>query len=276
MPKKILITGATGFIGQSVFRLLKENKFKVTGISTEDLDLCDNTKLAKFFKKNHFDVIIHLAARVPKTEKDVEQRLSIIENVTSTLNILEEFKKSKTQKFIFASGISVTAQLKSLYVLSKYFGEILSQHYISDKKKITILRISAPYGPGQKPNNVIPIFINNALSNKEIKIFGSGKRSQDFIYIDDVAKAFLSAVRSEKSGIYNIGSGESTSTKKLAQIILKANPKSKSKIVFQGKDPEENYRLKMDVSKAKRDLKFSPKISIKEGIRRFIENSHHL
>ncbi len=225
MPKtkKILITGKTGFIGKHVFSLLRDKGFEVIGLSAEDFDLCDNKKLTKFFKKNHFETIIHLAARVPKTNQEEEQRLSMIENVISTLNILEQFKNSKTERFIFASGISVTAQLESLYVLSKYFGEILSQYYQKKfNKKIIILRISAPYGPGQSPTNVIPIFIKNALSNKKIEIFGSGERSQDFIYIDDIARAFLLATKSKKSGIYNIGSGETTSTKKLAKMILKA------------------------------------------------------
>lgn len=287
MAKKVLVTGATGFIGQHVFRLIKKNKFKVVGVSVDGgqidkeeifkLDLCDSHKLSKFFKKNHFETIIHLAARVPQTSSEEGQKLSLIDNVTSTLNILEEFKKSKAHKFIFASGISVASQRNSLYVLSKYLGEILSEYYEEQfNKQVIILRISAPYGPGQRPNNVIPIFIKNALTNKDIQVFGTGKRSQDFIYVDDVAQAFLAATKSKKTGIYNVGSGGSTSMKKLAQIILKVLPKSHSKIVFSGKDPEENYRLKMDINKTKRDLKFIPKIMIEEGIKKYVENCHNI
>ena len=135
---------------------------------------------------------------------------------------------------------------------------------------MVILRISAPYGPGQSPNNVIPIFIKNALANKDIQIFGTGRRSQDFIYIDDVARAFLAAVKTDRSGIYNIGSGESTSTLKLAKTILKTLPESHSKIVFSGVDPQENYRLRMDISKTEKELKFSPTIMIEEGIQKYI------
>jgi len=286
MTKKILITGATGFIGQNVFSLLKKNQYKVIGLSIDGghidkekifkLDLGDSQKLSSFFKTNHFDTIIHLAARVPQKDNESDQRLALIENTASTLNILEEFKQSKAKKFIYASGISVEEveknNLSSLYVASKYFGEILGEQYRQKtKKEVIILRISAPYGPGQNPHNVIPIFIKNALKNKNIRIFGTGQRSQDFIYIDDLARAFLAAVKYDRSGIYNIGSGQSTSTVSLAKIILKNVPKSRSKIIFSRVDPQENYRLRMDIKKTKKDLKFSPKIMIEEGIKKYIE-----
>lgn len=273
MRKKILITGSTGFIGQHVIRAMKAAGYIVTGISFDQLDLCQAQKVASFFQRKDFDIIIHLAARVPKTDSEAEQRLALQENISSTLNVLEEFRKSKAEKFIYTSGISVIAQRNSLYVLSKYFGEILCQYYQEKfHKKITILRISAPYGPGQATNNVIPIFIEKALKNQDIPIFGTGKRSQDFIYIDDVARAFLAAVKSDKSGIYNVGSGRPTTTLKLAKVILKSLPESHSKIVFSGKDPQENYRLKMDISKAKKELQFRPKIMIEEGIGEFLRS----
>lgn len=290
MGKKILITGATGFIGQHVFSLLQAAGLKVAGISFEGgkidkakilkLDLCQAEKVRRFFKKKnaveHFDTIIHLAARVPKSDNERDQKLALIENVASTLNILEEFQKSKTEKFIYVSGISVVVQRESLYVVSKYFGEILSEYYQKKfNKNIIILRISAPYGPGQVKNNVIPIFIKNALENKDIQIFGTGKRTQDFIYIDDVARAFLAALKSNCNGIYNIASGQSVSTLGLAKIILKNFPESKSKIVFKGIDPEENYRVKIDISEVQKDLKFTPKIMIEEGIKKYVENCHY-
>ncbi len=295
--KNILITGATGFIGKPLISELIKSGHQVTGISSKggkignnkifQVNLLKRKQLEKFFKKKQFDVIVHLAARVPKLNDDNSQRLSLVENTKSTLNILEEFRKGKIKKFIYASGISVIGMPKnislvsesypgnpeSLYETSKYFGEVLCEQYrIKFKKNIVSLRISAPYGPGQNKSSVIPLFIKYALLLKDIPIYGSGKRIQDFIYISDVAMAIVAAIKHDCSGIYNIGSGQSTSTINLAKIILKNIPGTKSKIInIDKKDLQENYRLKMNINKAKKDLNFSPKVMIEEGIKKYIK-----
>ena len=162
---------------------------------------------------------------------------------------------------------------ESLYTAGKYFSEILCQQYRrKTNKNIISFRISAPYGPGQNKFSVIPLFIKYVLSSKDIPIYGSGKRIQDFIYISDVAMAIVAAIKHDCSGIYNIGSGQSTSTINLAKIILKNISGTKSKIInIDKKDLQENYRLKMNINKAKKDLNFSPKVMIEEGIKKYIK-----
>lgn len=294
---QILVTGATGFIGKSLMAELAKAGYQVTGIDLKagkvgqikifSVNLLNQKQLDQFFQKHQFDIIVHLAARVPKSDDAHEQKLSLLENTTSTLNMLEKFSQIKAQKFIYASGVSVIgtpksnlpvnessqASPESLYVMGKYFGEVLAEAYRQKTgKNIVSLRISAPYGPGQNKNDVIPLFIQRALSNKDITIFGSGKRSQDFIYVGDVVRAILAAIKHNLSGIYNIGSGQSTSTIVLAKIILKNVPETKSKIIFADqKDPQENYRLKMNINRAKKELKFSPQVMIEEGIKKYIK-----
>lgn len=294
---QILVTGATGFIGKFLMTELAKAGYQVTGIDLKagqigrvkifSVNLLKKKQLDQFFQKHQFDIIVHLAARVPKSDDDQSQKLSLLENTTSALNMLEAFKISKAQKFIYASGVSVIGTPKSnmpvsesspagpesLYVAGKYFGEVLAEAYRKETgKNIVSLRISAPYGPGQNQNDVIPLFIQRALSNKDIPIYGSGKRSQDFIYIGDVTRAILAAIKHNLSGIYNIGSGQSTSTIALAKIILKNVPETKSKIIFADqKDPQENYRLKMNINRAKKELKFSPQVMIEEGIKKYIK-----
>lgn len=294
--KKILVTGATGFIGKALVSKLVGSNYQATGLSLKEgkigkikvfaLDLLKKDQLKSFFGKNQFDIIVHLAARVPQTSSLVEQKLALKENISSTLNLLEEFAHSGIQKFIYASGVSVlgtpksdlavdeltTAKPESLYTASKFFGEILCEQYgRKTNKDIVILRISAPYGPGQNPNNVIPLFLKSALSGRDIAIYGSGKRQQNFIYIDDVTRAILAAIKQKCSGIYNIGAVRSTNTLDLAKIILKNIPQSKSKIVFSFQDdPQENYRLKVNINKAQKELKFYPKVDIETGIKKYI------
>ena len=236
--------------------------------------------------KESFDAIIHLAASVPSSFHRTDTMHSLSENFNSTLNILTFFEKMDIDRFIFASSSSVFGQTQYLpvdeshplnpdnfYSIGKLVGEMLcNQFKLETEKKITSLRLSAPYGPGQKENSVIPIFIKKALNSNDIPIHGTGKRSQDFIYITDIVDAFMSALHSDHSGVYNIGSGQSTSTLNLAKIILKNCPKTNSKIIFSEKiDPQESYRMKMNISKGKKELDYSPKILIEDGIKKYID-----
>jgi len=292
---RILITGATGFIGRHLFLKLKKTGYEVEGLSLEKgvidgkkmivLDLQNKNKLRHLLKGKMFDVIIHLAAKIPQSINSQDAKNSLKENFQTTFNLLEEFNKTKTKKFIYASSMSVVGSPEYLpvdekhpvnpdnfYSVGKLLGEILCERFKAQtKKNITILRISAPYGPGQNENCVIPLFIRRALASRNILIYGTGKRTQDFIYTADVTNAFLAAIRHNCPGIYNIGSGESTSTLDLAKIILKNIKHTTSNIVLSGReDPQENYKMEVDISKAKRNLKFLPKVFIDDGIKKYI------
>lgn len=296
LSKKILLSGASGFIGRHLFAKLRKEGNDVIGIDLKAgkigsskiiaLDLTKKQKIYQFFKNQKFYAFIHLAAKVPKSPDDLFSQKNLLENIISTLSLLESFNQSGGEKFIYASGVTVIGYPQenpvdenhplapvNYYTMSKLFAELLCEQFrIRTNKKIISLRISAPYGPGQNPNSVIPFFIQEALASRDIPILGSGKRSQDFVYVSDVVDAVTPALKMDCSGIYNIGSGQTTSTIKLAKIILKAIPQSKSKIVYSKKlDPEEKYRLKLDISKAKRELKYSPKVKIDEGIDQYIK-----
>jgi len=277
---KILLTGATGFIGSHVFSRLTEEGYQVTGVSLNDvkingqkisgLDLTDEKKVKEFFKRRSFGCFIHLAAKVPKDFTGKEARQAFGQNLQATFNLLEEFANSGANKFIHASSISVRHP-DNFYSLGKLFEEELARLYQKETgKKIISLRIAAPYGPGQNIMTVVPLFIKNAINNKPIVVFGSGQRRQDFIFVTDVAEAILKAMTSQVSGVYDIGGGESVSTLGLAKIIIKV-ARSKSKIIFKGKDAQEHYRLKIDLSQAKKGIGFLPRISLKEGIEKYIE-----
>ncbi|KKQ18751.1 MAG: NAD-dependent epimerase/dehydratase [Berkelbacteria bacterium GW2011_GWA1_36_9] len=291
---KILITGASGFIGQHLFRRLKKEGFSVFGISRTggyiddqkifSLDLQNKEEVNNFLKNKKIDCIIHLAALVPQSFNDQTAYESLYENFVSTFNLLEVLKQDQIKKFVFASSMSVIGQppKKSLdenipveptnfYSLSKYFGEKMSQLFgLKFKKKVIILRISAPYGQGQKEGSVIPLFINQALKSENLIVLGQGKRLQDFIYISDIVEAFVCAIKYPACGIYNLASGQSTNTYKLAKIILKLIPESHSKIILKGIDTQEKYQLRVNISKAKKDLKYIPKVLIKDGIGNYI------
>jgi len=293
---RILLTGATGFIGSNLFLKLKNKGHRVTGLALKQdkiaglkihaLDLKSGKKVQDFFGRHKFDAVIHLAAAVPlKFSGSLEEKKIFDDNFLGTSNLLDAFSLSSAKLFIYASSISVIGQplFKSVdethpthpsnfYSLSKLFSEMLASQYAQATGKIFVgFRITAPYGPGQRLKTVINIFLENALESKDLIVFGQGKRAQDFIYIDDLTDAFLLAIKSKQSNIFNLGSGQSVSSLELAKTILANSPESQSKIIFKGVDNQENYRLRVNIKKAKKILKFKPKYDVEKGIREYLK-----
>lgn len=276
---KVLLTGATGFIGRHCYERLLDDGHQVTGVSLKDanflgqkiigLNLSDPKEVKSFFRNREFDCIVHLAAQVPKSFQEEEIAEVFLNNFSLTAFLLEQFTKSKAKTFIHTS--SITAILPdNLYSLGKKLEEDLGQFYAQkSNKKIVSLRISAPYGPGQNIETVVPLFIKKALKNQPLTVFGRGSRLQDFIYVKNITEAISGAIKAKKSGVYSVGSGQSISTLDLAKLIIEKT-NSKSKIIFKGKDLQENYSNKVDIRLTKKDLKFLP-ISIEHGIGEYIE-----
>ncbi len=293
---RVLVTGATGFIGENLVKKLCLAGYQVNGISRsggvtngtliDAVDCADEGGLSRYFEDKSFDGIIHLAASVPSSFHDEEARKSVVENVVMTVNILEAFRKQCGGMFVYASGSSVYGYSQRLpvteethpnpdgfYPLGKFFGELLCQQYIREYKScIAILRISAPYGPGMPRETVIGKFIRAVLLSQDITLYGTGSRSQDFTYIEDVTDAIVSAYQTKTTGIFNVSSGASTSMKGLAEMVLDVLPASKSKIVYAAKDdPQEGYHAAFSFEKAGKSFGYKPKVSLKEGIRKYAE-----
>lgn len=291
----ILVTGSSGFIGKHLYTDLKRSGYNVipTDIhkdasqDTVVLDLVDSRGVENIFNKNKIDAVIHLAAYVPSKFNNRECSKAFITNITSTQNLLESFSKTKAIKFVNISSIGVYGIVSqktvtektipnpgNLYCISKLITEKLCQQYSNQHKKyITSLRIAAPYGPGQSKNTVVSGFIKNAQEGKNIEIFGKGERRQNFIYISDIIDAIKCALNYNGSGIYNIGSKKSYSTLELAQIVQKIVSNNKSKIVYtKENDLQESYQINLDITKAKKELSFTPTYSLRQGVAEYIKH----
>lgn len=291
---KIFITGASGFIGRHLIKLLSLNhELMATDLKGGEegdqkiwpLDLLNQKELKDFIQDKEIDGIIHLAALVPPTFDSPESERSYKINLLMTQNLLKVFKAKKIKQFIYLSGTSVYGQnIKGIvteetkpqpdnwYTKGKYAGELLVQKYEMPLQKIAILRVSAPYGPGQLSMTLISKFIHCAIIGQDLTFFGTGGRLQDFIYVSDVVQAINQAIEVQTSGIFNIASGQSTSVTDLAQTILQILPESKSKIVSANiADPQENYRIQVSIQKAREILKFEPKVKLADGLKEIIE-----
>jgi len=307
----ILITGGAGFIGSHISeRLIKIghniicidnfNDFYDPKIKEDNLaniinnkrfklfpiDILDKKKINKIFLENNIDLVIHLAARAGVRPSIANAELYEIVNVQGTINLLEECKRNNVNKFIFASSSSVYGGNKktpfsendqvdkpvSPYAMTKKSGERIcyTYHYLYNIQ-VFAFRFFTVYGPRQRPEMAIHKFVREMMDGRDINIYGNGKSSRDYTYIDDIIDGITNSL-DIISGyeIFNLGNSKPINIIELIKIIedqtgLNAN------IVYAEKQPGDVFCTYSDISKAKRMINYNPKVSIEVGIKRFIE-----
>jgi len=280
-----LITGGAGFIGAATAKELLQRGRKVIifddfSASTRDSlaaikkqttiikgDICDYPALLKAAKKA--DVMLHLAAlvSVPASFKDAEYSYKV--NIGGTLNALNAAANSNIKKFIFASTAAVygdnpppnkedgPVSCASPYAAGKLFAEELClKYHNSQRVNCVILRYFNAYGPGQSVKNpyagVITKFLNAAKRGLPLTIYGDGKQTRDFVFIDDIVKAnmWAAAGRARVGKVYNVGTGEHISLLKLTGIIEKLIGK-KCKINFKPARKGDVQKSRADITRIK-------------------------
>jgi len=309
---KFLITGGCGFIGshlteeliglghkveiiddlstgsiENITSLLKNPNFSLNINTIQNYPLVE-----ELVKKNDF--VFHLAA-VVGVKKVLENPIdSILINVEGTYNVLKSCAKynkkilitstseiyGKNENVPFSENadiiIGTTKKRRWSYACTKAMDEFLALAYFEEKKlPVIIVRLFNTVGPRQsyRYGMVIPKFVKQALANKPITVFGTGKQSRCFIHVKDVVDVFLKLIYKEKSygEIFNIGTQEEVTISQLAYMI-KDFSKSSSEIIYVS--PEKIYkegfedmeRRVPDISKIKKFIDFSPKFSLKDII----------
>jgi len=283
--KQIMITGHNGFLGSNILLKLVSEKYDITGISTT---IKKNNSI-KQIKRNILEIkdsdivrnstIIHLAGMTDVTycEKHPEECYNL--NVIATQKILEIARK-KNCSLIYPStshvyGIPKKLPIKethptnatSVYSESKISAEKLCQAYSkSYGLNISVLRLFSTYGPKNSEYKVESRIIRQLLSNSMIKI-GNLSPKRDFIYIDDVTKAFQIVIKNLKNfNIYNVGSEKSYSIQEICDILKKKYGKDITVVADKEKIRKNDIKsVVSDCSKIKR-LGWKPKISINEGL----------
>ena len=200
-----------------------------------------------------------------------------------TLNLLENFRKLKIKKFVYAASSSCygnakvptnennTISLLHPYAASKYYGEQLCMHWNNVyKMPINSIRIFNAYGTRVSFNQgygaAFSIFLKQKLEKKPLTIVGNGKQKRDFIFATDLAKAFYLSAKSKYSGeIYNLGTGKPTSVNKIAKLI------GGKKINIPRRPGEPNI-TQANINKIKKHLRWKPKVSISNGTASMIKN----
>jgi UDP-glucuronate 4-epimerase len=274
---------------QNIAGCLKNKKFRLIEADIRDAGAMDKTV------GEGVGIIIHLAARAGVRPSIAQPLLYADVNINGTMALLEAAKKHKVGKFIFGSSSSVYGNNKKVpfseddnvdfpispYAATKKAGELIchTYHYLYGIC-ITSLRFFTVYGPRQRPDLAIHKFARLIERGKPIPIYGDGSMMRDFTFIDDIIDGVVAAINrltsdesqatSDEFNIYNLGNANPISVNDLVTEIEKALGKKAVK-EYLPPQPGDVEKTWADISKAARELGYKPKVTIEEGLAKFVE-----
>lgn len=305
VQRRVLITGGAGFIGSHLCDRLIREGFRVICIDnliTGQLKNIEHLLKDKNFSFVNFDVtkpikirgridyILHFAS--PASPKDYLKFpiQTLKAGSLGTYNTLGLAKEKRT-KYMLASTSQIYGDplvhpqkeeyygnvncvgLRGCYDEAKRFSEAITTAYHRIHKiDIRIVRIFNCYGPRMRLNDgrAIPDFIFQVLNNRSVTVYGDGKQTRSFCYIDDMVEGILRLMNSKVNTPINLGNPQEVRIQELAKIIISLTS-AKSKIVFRPLPKDDPKQRQPDISKARRIIGWQPKVSLVEGLKKTIE-----
>ena len=308
--KKVLLTGAAGFIGWKTGKFLLEKGIEVIGIDNmndyydtrlkeyrkKDLEKYENFKfypvdienlgaLEVIFKDHNFDCVINLAARAGVRYSMINPFVYMTTNANGTLNLLEMMKKYQVRKMVLASTSSLYAGQPmpfkedlpvntpiSPYAASKKAAEVMAYtyHYLYDID-VSVVRYFTVYGPAGRPDMSIFRFIKWIDEGKPIILYGDGSQSRDFTYVDDIAEGTILATKEVGYEIINLGGGKNPISLKTVIETIEKYLNKKAVIDYRPFHKADLKETWADITKAEKLLGWKPKVSFEEGIKKTVE-----
>jgi UDP-glucose 4-epimerase len=305
MKKRILITGAAGFIGSHLARRCIADGHSVTvldnlttgfaanvpeGCEFINADITDPETYSRLPKQG-FDVVMHLAAQSSGEISQEDPGHDLKVNTLATLMLLQWCKENHAKRFLYSSSMAVygnparlpvqetdPVQPLSFYAISKVASEHYIRHYADEGLDTTIFRLFSVYGPGQNMENLkqgmVSIFLAYLAGNEEILVKGDKNRFRDYTYIDDVVDAFCISMDNPATfkKTYNVATGKKTHVHELveAEIRLFGKDPATYPVRYHGSTPADQFGLYADISAIRHDLGWSPKTSLDKGLEKMI------
>ena len=301
---KILVTGGLGLIGHNVVKKLEQQGHEVVVVDTRTnygiipqseinyligerlkiiktdriygIDILDTSGIDWLFEKHKPELVIHLASFPRQKVVNANPCLGSKTMSEGLLNLLENCKKHKVTRFFYASSSMVYGDFSDYvtedavcrpqgqYGIMKLAGEWLVKDYQKHGIDYTIFRPSAVYGPLDVEDRVISKFLLTAIRGGVLKVNGANE-TLDFTYVDDAANGIVDAVQCDatKNKTYNITKSHSKTLLSAAELAVKLV--GKGTIEVRDKDADFPSRGALDITAARQDFNFNPKVDIEEG-----------
>lgn len=293
--RRILVTGAAGFIGSHTVRALASAGADVMavdqrpvgdgdGIQARCLDLREPGAAAAALPAG-IDTVVHLAASTSVLQSVGRPQETFDNNVAVTASLLEQSRQVGVRSFVFASTNAVVgptedprihegSQLHPLtpYGATKAAAEMLMSAYSSSYGlKACALRLTNVYGPGMaEKDSIVPRLMRAVHGATTFEVYGDGRQIRDYVYVDDVVAAIVSTIRLGAGGRLVVGSGRSSSVLQLIDIVRRVSGADLT-VGHVAAKPGEMPSVVVDISRA-RSLGWRPTVSLEDGLRQVWES----
>jgi dTDP-glucose 4,6-dehydratase len=304
----ILVTGAAGFIGSNFVRWWLERhpddhvvaldsltyagdprNLDGLGIRLAVCDICDLDPTERLLAEEGIDTIVNFAAESHNSLAVIEPGLFFRTNVQGTQTLLEAARRHGVARFHHISTCEVYGDLpldsadafneespyrpRTPYNASKAGGDHAVRAYFETfGLPVTITNCSNNYGPRQFPEKVIPLFLTNALDDRELPLYASTQNRREWLHVDDHCRAIELVLEQGRAGeTYNVGSGVERSIEEIADLVLELTGKPSSLKTIVPDRPGHDRRYLLDSSKLRGELGWEPGISFEDGLRATVE-----